>query len=78
MILKVFLIYLLIGTGLSILLEIFWKHLEDEEEYGWSYRILTITVWPVILILGLIYVIRGYEDGDEPEDTNDLKSSGAH
>ena len=78
MILKVFLIYLLIGTGLSMLFEIFWKYLEDEEEYGWSYRILTISVWPVILILGLIYVIQGYGDDDEPEDTDDLKSSGAH
>ena len=67
---KIILIYILIGTFFSILLEIFWKYLEDEEEYSWGYKIIAIFLWPIVIILGIIKSLGN--------DNDDVTLSGGH
>lgn len=66
----ILLIYLLIGTLLSVFLELSWKYL-DEDKYTWTYRILTILCWPVILFMAVVYMVKG-------DDDDKMRLSGGH
>lgn len=64
---KLVLIYLLIGVFLMWILEVFWDRLEIEDpengvELGWAMRIEVILLWPVPVIAAILGLI--FNDGD--------------